>query len=50
MGQSNSVLLKEVAAFQSCPIIEVSPYHITSHPSLEDNPFARWPSLTYPHR
>ena len=27
MGWSNGVLLKEVAAFRRCPLIEVSLYH-----------------------
>ena len=29
-GQSNGVLLKEVAAFQRCPLIEVSLFVCTS--------------------
>ena len=30
MGQSNGVLLKEVAAFRRCPLIEVSLYTHTN--------------------
>ena len=31
MGQSNAVLLKEVAAFQRCPLKGINFHHVSSH-------------------
>ena len=42
MGQINGVLLKEVAAFQKCPLTEVSRLKFTSY--LQ---FQWWSNLTY---